>query len=429
MKLNSENSERKENANTSREGNAVHRGLALLAGAFLVSAVALGLPGAGYAQTIPNACTMPSFGGPIPMPAGVGPTSIAVGDLNRDGRLDLAVAGFESSGLPSSEIRIFLGHGNGRFTPAGSFVAHATEGLTIADVNRDGIPDLIAVRPGPGEVSALLGDGGGSFGGAVTIASTADFGPDFGPAISDTGDLNRDGTVEVVLYSGTSDQVVVVPGNGDGTFGAPFAVPVGDGPVDGAVADFNRDGILDVALAIINESSVGILLGDGGGGFGSYAQFASGGVLPHSIVVGDFNRDGIADLAVANTFETGTPVPGNIAIHLGDGTGAFAAPIVTEGIAAGVSGGAIFPGNATLAPGDYNNDGKLDLAVSEIENDDVVVLLGDGNGGFSSLRRFLAGDGPATLSAGDYNNDGKTDLAVGARNTHVMSILLNTCPN
>jgi hypothetical protein len=142
---------------------------------------------------------------------------------------------------------------------------------------------------------------------------------------------------------------------------------------------------------------VSILLGDGAGNFSAPASFAAG-VVPVSVVVGDFNGDGKQDLAVANEDSN----VGTASILLGDGTGNFSAP---ASFAAGSA-------SDSLAVGDFNGDGRQDLAVSNFNGGSVSVLLGDGTGHFSAPTNFLAGFNPNSVVVGDFNGDGKQDLAV-----------------
>jgi hypothetical protein len=254
-------------------------------------------------------------------------------------------------------------------------------------------------------------------------------GPDFGPGKAVVEDfIAKDARLDVFFASGTSDQVVSLGGNGDGTFYGPAVTPTGDGPVSAAAGDFNRDGHLDFALAVHNTHTVGVLLGDSGGGFFSYMEFPSGGVYPRNVVVGGFNRDGIPDIAAANARLLASSISGNIGILLGDGTGGFAYPIVIDGVEATDVNDPI-PHFQAMVSADFNHDGKLDLAVSERAKNAVVILLGDGTGNFSVSRRFHAGENPVTLTAADVNHDGDPDLIVGSLTKNVFHVLFNTCPH
>jgi uncharacterized protein (TIGR03437 family) len=192
-----------------------------------------------------------------------------------------------------------------------------------------------------------------------------------------------------------------------------------------AVADFNRDGKPDLAVANATSNSVTVLLGNGSGGFTT----APGGPLPvgaspESVTVADFNADGKPDLAIANAMSL------TITVLLGTGTGGFtAAP------------GSPFPvGDEPFlaAVGDFNGDGKPDLAISESDpygGYSVVVLLGTGTGGFTAApgSPFAVGAAPGgpifyagSLAVGDFNEDGKPDLATVNTSDNNVTVLLNT---
>ena len=190
-----------------------------------------------------------------------------------------------------------------------------------------------------------------------------------------------------------------------------------------AVADFNGDGKVDLAVANYGGNgvvgvvgTVGILLNKGNGTFAAATTsttYSTGGSNPRSIAVGDFNGDGKPDLAVAN-YTSGT-----VGILLNKGNGTFATA-TTYG-----TGGSDPRG---ILSGDFNSDGKANLAVTNNGSDDVGILLGSGNGMFSAATTFSTGSGsePFGLAVGDFNGDGKPDLAVTDSKTDAVGILLNS---
>ena len=175
--------------------------------------------------------------------------------------------------------------------------------------------------------------------------------------------------------------------------------------------DFNGDGIPDLAIADNGSNTVTILLGVGDGTFTPASASPATGALPYAAVVGDFNADGKLDLAVANAAD------GTISVLLGDGDGSFtpAVPVST-----GIGSSPV-----SLAAADFNGDGKLDLAAIDANTNSVLVLLGDGAGGFlTAAGSPSTGINPVSIAAGDLNGNGIPDLVVANSGDNTISALL-----
>ncbi|MGC9989947.1 MAG: FG-GAP-like repeat-containing protein, partial [Terriglobales bacterium] len=295
--------------------------------------------------------------------------------VNGDGKLDLVVANEctnDNEPVPNcnSVVGVLLGNGDGTFQPAASYGTggYYADSVAVEDVNGDGKLDIVVAN-------------------------------------------------QCADSSCTNANVGVLLGNGDGTFQT--AVTYGSGgyyATSLAVADVNGDGKPDLLVA--NECAigsncgssgkVGVLLGNGDGTFQAPVTYSSGGQFPYSLAVGDVNGDGKPDLVVTNLYENSGSTNGSLGVLLGNGDGTFRKGSTTMIPAYGL-GAIVFS--------DFNGDGKLDVASGDGYGDGIL-LLGNGNGTFQSF--MTLGAGGFGIAAGDFNLDGKPDLAVGG-----VAILLN----
>ena len=334
------------------------------------------------------------------LPADAGSQSVALADFNHDGKLDLAEVGYV---VPS--VSVWMGTGKGWFQPPVRYsVGTQPRGVTTADLNLDGNVDLVVSNELDNSISVLLGNGDGTF--QVQLVSPAGVGPR-GTVV---GDFNKDGIPDIVTATvGAS----VLLGNGDGTFQPPLQVTSG---VAYAVAlgDFNRDGKLDLALGepVGAPGRVEVLLGNGDGSFRSSKMYKLGTATPYSIAVGDLNHDGRLDL-VASTF-----VGARVAVLLGHGDGTFRQAVL-YGTPESTYG---------VVMADFNRDGNLDVAAALFENPSFVsVFNGNGDGTLQPALNYNAkGNNGTGIAAGDLNGDGSPDLALANMSDESVSILLNT---
>ncbi len=352
----------------------------------------------------------PAAGSPINV--GNNPSFVATGDFSGDGKLDLAVAN-----LNDSSVSIMLGNGSGGFTQAAGSplsVGSQPRSIGISDFNADGRFDLAVANAGAGTVSVYLGTGGGGF----TQAGGSPINIGIFPQSVAISDFNRDGKPDLAVASTVSNNIRILLGSGSGLFSAASPVSIGTSPINVTAADFNLDGKPDLASANGGSSNTaGIRLGDGTGAFTQPASPTVGaGAVPNFIATADFNNDGKPDLAISSQNNN------NITVYLNTCT-AFPCASMTFSEATGSPIGLSAPSNAVVK--DFNLDGKPDLAVSQT-NSSVAILLGNGTGSFTNATGSPAavGAGPSVLASGDFNFDGKPDLAVPNFNSNDVTILL-----
>jgi FG-GAP-like repeat len=256
------------------------------------------------------------------------------------------------------------------------------QSLTVADVNGDGIPDLVVASCQP--ISA--------------------------PSCGNLGES-------------AEGRIIVLLGNGDGTFGAPLTYDSGTANANSVeVADVNLDGKPDLVVASCGPSGtqqcggpdggvVSVLLGNGDGSFQSAITNRSGGISATSVKVADVNGDGKPDIIAANVFDTYyNAKSGTVGVLLGNGDGTFSSVVP-------YSSGRV--GATSVAVADVNADDKLDAIVGNgacpntTDAECVGVLLGNGDGTFQPVITYKSGGGEVTsVAVGDVNGDSKPDLVV-----------------
>jgi hypothetical protein len=363
-------------------------------------------------------------------PAGAGPSQVALGDVNGDGKLDIVV-----TDTLSNTISVLLGNGDGTFQaprqfPVGAFVPNpASTGVSpldsrrdiaLADVNQDGVLDAVVVNDASGDVSVLLGRGDGTFQPQRRFDATAS------PFALAVGDFNGDGIPDLVVHDSVPGRgsLAVLLGRGDGTFQPQrlFPSPFADRSlgVSLAAADLNGDGRQDLVLVRFDDPNAHVLLGNGDGTFRAAPDVRGFGP---GLAVADLNGDGIPDLVRSEYINDA------VSFALGHGDGTFADEQLTIigqsplAVAVGDVGSQVTlpDGTTVLGPPDGHPD--LIVAASGLAQPalfgppEVVLLPGlvDAKGrfaGFGSPLHLANATLPQDIKVGDLTGDGVADVVV-----------------
>jgi hypothetical protein len=374
------------------------------------------------------------------------PTATSLTALGEQGNYSLTATVVAKGPMAVSGTVSFLDTSNGNASLASSAVGASTPalafslastlnttasaGMATGDFNGDGKPDL-AILNADNSITIFLGNGDGTFT-AKTSAGTLSGGLELLVA-----DFNGDGKLDLATGNAAGTAVVVLPGNGDGTFGSSVMTAITGPPV--AVGDFNGDGKPDVVVETAGGPNPGgvpggtianvtVLLGNGDGTFTASAASATGVIETVAITVADFNGDGKLDLAAggpslatsSSDYDSGT-----VTVLLGNGDGTFKAPMTI----ASPSGFTM-----SIAAADLNGDGKPDLVVSNEENPALManysgvflVLLGNGDGTFTNVPGPDPGfqASASSIAIADFNGDGKPDLALTSELYDAITIQL-----
>lgn len=332
--------------------------------------------------------------------------ALAAADLNGDGKLDLVVP---TGGL-SAGVSVLLGNGDGTFAnPIGyssNLLSIFSTSIAVADFNGDGKLDLVLTNSASptNAVAIVLGNGDGTFQNPPILYSAGLL-----PAGVVTLDVNGDGKPDLAVAGGVTSyfSLTELINRGDGSFPGPTTYPVLQFPYSAAIGDFNGDGNVDIAtISDTQAGGVSVLLGNGDGTFQAHVDSPTG-QSPTAIAAGVFNGDGKIDLVVADS----TPTSQLLSTLIGNGDGTFQNNISQ-----------IVPSILrSITVGDFNGDGKLDVAAVIDRTNAVSIFLGLGDGSFAAPVQYPTG--PMLVSppfhnvhAADFNGDGKLDLAVATDN-------------
>jgi hypothetical protein len=340
--------------------------------------------------------------------AGNQPNALAVADLNRDGKLDIVVI----NGTDNT-MSVLLGNGDGTFaaptaadaaagagTPAPTYPTGAGPiSLTIADVNGNGISDVIVANANDSTLSVFIGRGNGTFRPAVVIPVGK------GPVFVTAADMNNDGKLDLLVNNNFDDTLGVLLNKGNGTFGAMTTTPLGPKLIQPylqmmVVGDFGHDGKLGVitTTTATDGSTVIYLAGKGDGGF-EPARHVITGLQTTSLATADVNGDGLPDLIA------GSVANATVRVLFGNSNGGFSPG--QDYPANGASSGSAAQ-SMTLA--DFSGSGKPDIAVVNAAGSFMQLLYNDGTGHFHLKNSYPTGATPSDVETADLNGDGHLDL-------------------
>jgi len=398
---------------------------------------------AGYSAA-PFACTFTPNKGSITtadiaanvdFATGATPVSVAIGDLDGDGKPDLAVVN-----QSSNTVSIFRNISSSGPITAASFAAkvdfvtgNEPESVAIGDFDGDGKPDLAVVNYGSSTVSVFRNISSSGSITASSFATKVDFATGSLPSSVAIGDLDGDGKPDLAVanYSSNTISVLRNTASSGSITAASFAVRVdfatGSNPISVAIGDLDGDGKPDLALANLGSSAVSVLRNTASSGsittasFAAKVDFATGSV-PYSVAIGDLDGDGKPDLAVANEGSNTVSVFRNTASSGPITAASFAAKV---DFATGIN-------PISVAIGDLDGDGKPGLAVANFGSSTVSVFRNAASSGsitaasFAAKVDFATGSNPYSVAIGDLDGDGKPDLAVANLTSSTVSVLRNS---
>ncbi len=349
---------------------------------------------------------------------------VEAGDFNRDGAIDLAVAGTSNSNFGT--VALFLNDGSGNFSLAGNFsIGGNPRDVEIADFNGDGISDVLSVNSNS-TGSLLLGSASGNFQ-VATNFSLGSNSSGFSSGIVAVGDVNNDNAPDLVISNLDSNAFSVLLNSGGNfltstvfTF-TDFNLRVRSIAVGQVIGDGNLDVVVGIGGSFSDSvSEVAIFQGSGNGSFNPATPLlAPTGASPVALTIADLNNDGRNDIATANSISGDVAVLINNNDRFGPNT---------------------FPTNAlpgVIAAADFNGDGSLDTITGTQTTggtaNNLLISFGNGAGGINGTQSISLTGAVQTIIAADLNNDSRADIIIanpnGSSSFNSVNVYLNTGNN
>jgi uncharacterized protein (TIGR03437 family) len=366
-----------------------------------------------------------NFTEPVKYHLGGHPFTPTVGDFKQDGkdlRTDLIVS-ISSRLAPNPPLRKFviLTANASRdfdapraftFLPPGQVLGSSAfigEDMKSGDINGDGTLDLVIATSGLNDAVMMLGNGRGEFGAPASINSGVVGGR---PVAVEIRDFNHDGKTDLALLNSVTLNLVILLGDGQGGFTQSAILNIGAFPKGLAAADFNNDGHLDL-VAKAQSGGLALFLGNGQGGFTQSVTGIGGNLVGVIFTTGDFNGDGLTDLALSD--DRASSFNGKISVFFSDGQGGFGDPINVTTVDV----------LRSLNASDLNLDGRDDLIFTRsTPTDAVFVVLSNPGGSFATPASYPSIFGLHAAIAKDINGDGKQDLIIPGSSLGAAAILL-----
>ncbi len=289
----------------------------------------------------------------------------------------------------NNQVKVLISNGDGTFKPGQSVpVGEGPSAMAIGDFNHDGRMDLVTVNELSNDLSVLMGNGDGTFQRAQSI------GVGTKPSAVLVDDFTGDGNADLAVADSGDNEIRILRGRGDGTFDRGQAVAVGNGPSAMAAADFNGDGLLDLVVSNFGSGDVWLLLGKGNGTFIRAGNFSAG-EGPIGLTTGDFDGDGRPEVITVNFTSNDLTI---LKVNGSRGLAVLRRSAASEGPVALVS--------------DELVAGRLSLAAANLMSGEISVWQVDEHGQLKSPQKYAVTASPSSITLGDFNGDGRLDLAV-----------------